>query len=136
MRHTLVGLLALLALPAAWGSAACPAPNEVTEQHLYGQWRAELEGGKTASLQLRRHAELAQSVSGEVQRGSERAQLAGDVDDGELLLEESADGQRISAVWSGKVVDGSCGKEIKGTWNDHRSSARHPFVLRKTPGWQ
>jgi hypothetical protein len=135
MKRALPLLAVVCALPA-WASPACPSPQEMTEQHLFGQWRAELEGGESATLRLHKNPELAQSVAGEVQRGSARAQLAGDVDEGEFLVEESQDGKRISAVWSGKVVEGSCGKEIKGTWTDHRDERTRSFVLRKTPGWQ
>ena len=58
--------------------------------------------------------------------------LAGDVHKGEFTLEESADGKRISAVWTGDVVEGSCGKEIRGTWQEEKDPPRpYPFVLRK-----
>lgn len=136
MKHALVGIALACALCGAKAVPACPTPQEMTAQHLFGQWRAELEGGESAALTLHKNPELTQSVAGVVQRGSVRAQLAGDVDDGEFLVEESQDGKRISAVWSGKVVEGSCGKEIRGTWSDHRDARTRSFVLRKTPGWQ
>ena len=41
-----------------------------------------------------------------------------------------------TATWSGVVVEGSCGKEISGTWNNAISNTSHRFVLRKQPGWQ
>ena len=41
------------------------------------------------------------------------ALLVGDVDDGQLTLEESLDGKRISATWVGEVVEGSCAREIR-----------------------
>jgi len=44
-------------------------------------------------------------------------QVVGDVDDGQLTLEESEDGKRISATWLGEVTEGRCGKEIRGTWS-------------------
>lgn len=72
--------------------------------------------------------------------------LAGDVDEGEFTLEESDNGQTISATWSGTVIDNSCGKEIRGTWIKSLSTtatnaalgqaSNHRFVLRKLPGWQ
>ena len=93
-----------------------------------------------------KHPELAGSVSGAVNRNGVRSQCAGDVeDDGTFTLEESDNGQTISATWTGAVVDGSCGKEIKGTWikTNITSTAypatgqatNHSFVLRKLPGW-
>ena len=101
----------------------------------------------TAVLQLGPHPELAQSVRGTVQRGSATAQLSGDVDAGELTLEESINGTNISATWIGQVVAGSCGKEIRGTWNNATPTPSAPsapaipppaftFVLRKQAGWQ
>jgi hypothetical protein len=117
-------------------TTACPKPAEVTHQHLYGAWRAEFTPGASATLRLEKHTEFAQSVSGEITRGNVRAQVAGDVEDGDFHLEESSDGIRIAAVWAGQVVDGSCGKEIKGTWKHHKDGTERTFVLRKTPGWQ
>ncbi|GDY36819.1 hypothetical protein ACINB_27110 [Acidovorax sp. NB1] len=119
-------------------------------QHLQGRWLAELrapaaEGGTpppptTAVLQLGPHPELAHSVRGTTQRGSATAQVSGDVDDGDLTLEESINGTNISATWTGRVVDGSCGKEIRGTWNNAHPTppapAAIPFVMRRQAGWQ
>ncbi len=114
-------------------------------QHLQGRWLAQLQGaspdasGATATLQLGPHPELAQSVRGTVQRSGATAQVSGDVDGGDLTLEESINGTNISATWTGQVVDGSCGKEIRGTWNNANptpSAPSAPFVLRKQVGWQ
>lgn len=115
-------------------------------QHLQGQWRAELQGvapgaGATVvTLQLGPHPELAHSVRGTTQRGSTTAQVSGDVDDGDLTLEESVNGTNISATWTGRVVDGSCGKEIRGTWNNAHPTppapSAVPFVMRRQAGWQ
>ena len=117
-------------------------------QHLQGQWRAELQAPApgdqptTATLQLGPHPELAQSVRGTVVRGGTTAQVSGDVDGGDLTLEESINGTNISATWTGQVVDGSCGKEIRGTWNNAHptpttpSAPSAPFVLHKQAAWQ
>lgn len=122
--------------------ASCPLTAEISPLHLYGLWRAEFEGGpQGATLLFEKHPELAGSVSGAVNRDGVKAQLAGDVDGGEFTLEESLDGQRISATWLGTVVENSCGKEIRGIWNNTLdnpagSAASYPFILRKLPGWQ
>ena len=115
-------------------------------QHLQGQWRAELQAPApgdqptTATLQLGPHPELAQSVRGTVVRSGTTAQVSGDVDGGDLTLEESINGTNISATWTGQVVDGSCGKEIRGTWNNAHPTppapAAIPFVMRRQAGWQ
>jgi hypothetical protein len=120
-------------------SLACPTVAAMSHQHLQGRWRAELPGGDVALLQLNAHPDLTESVRGTVQRGGATAQVSGDVDGGDLTLEESINGKNISATWTGQVVDGSCGKEIHGTWNNANptpSAASGPFVLRKQAGWQ
>jgi hypothetical protein len=136
---------------ASQSTSACPAAEDVTHQHLQGRWQAELQGAastqaspglpRQALLQLGPHPELAQSVRGTVQRGETRALVSGDVDAGDLTLEESINGTTISATWIGRVVDGSCGKEIRGTWNQATptptspSGLTAPFILRKQAGW-
>mgnify|MGYP000591307945 CR=1 FL=1 len=76
------------------------------------------------------------SVAGAANRNGERSQLAGDVEEGVFTLEESVNGQNISATWRGDVVEGTCGKEIRGIWTNASDQAAHRFVLRKLPGWQ
>ena len=117
-------------------------------QHLQGLWHAELQGvapgadATVATLQLGPHPELAQSVRGTAQRQGLTAQVSGDIDGGDLTLEESVNGTNISATWTGQVVDGSCGKEIRGTWNNAHptpttpSAPSAPFVLHKQAAWQ
>lgn len=117
--------------------ASCPLPSQITPLHLYGLWRAEFEGqAQGATVLFEKHPELSGSVSGGVNRDGAKALVAGDVDNGEFTLEESNDGQRITATWLGKVVENSCGKEIRGTWHNDSTQATYPFVLRKVPGWQ
>ena len=126
-------------------ATACPAAADMNHQHLQGRWQATLQASTpdaapapatAAVLQLGPHPELAHSVRGTVQRGGASAQLSGDVNAGELTLEESVNGTNISATWTGQVVDGSCGKEIHGTWNNATPPTTLPFVLRKQAGWQ
>ncbi|WP_210543813.1 hypothetical protein [Rhodoferax sp. PAMC 29310] len=119
------------------GAATCPTPTDVAAVHLYGLWHAELEGqAQVATLQFERHPDNAGSVRGRVTRGNTTVVAAGDVDEGEFSLEESIDGQRISATWLGTVVPDSCGKEIRGSWNNALDNTNTAFVLRKAPGWQ
>nr|WP_145552442.1 hypothetical protein [Variovorax boronicumulans] len=137
----LAGVVLLLALSAQAQTTdtapACPAPHEMRALHLYGTWHAQWQGEDApgATLQLERHPELGDSVRGRVERDGITALLAGDVDDGDLTLEESRDGKRISATWIGHVVAESCGKEIHGTWTDADTEARREFVLRRASGW-
>lgn len=111
---------------------ACPTAAEVAQRHLLGLWRAEFEGlWQGATLLLEKHPELAESVRGAINRNGERALVAGDVEDGEFTLEESVNGVNISATWLGDVVEGSCGMEIKGTWQSAHDSKPRAFILRK-----
>lgn len=129
---------------AAWSLAAfalaetpsapampCVAASETRQSHLLGLWRATFEGlPRGATLLLEQHPELAETVRGAINRDGERALVAGDVDAGEFTLEESVDGVRIVATWSGTVIDSSCGREIRGDWRAAGGTAR-AFVLRK-----
>ncbi len=124
-------LLLAVSLPAA---ADCPKAAEVKPRQLVGLWRAELAGQarQGATLLLEPHREYAQSLSGEINRDGSRSRVAADLEDGEFTLEESADGQRITATWLGDVVEGSCGKEIRGR-REGGWDGIAPFVLRKLP---
>lgn len=134
MKRALAGLFLAAAATGsnAEAPAACPHASEVRQAHMLGLWRAEFEGrGHIGSLLLEKHAVYAESVSGTINRNGERRLLAGDVEDGEFTLEESADGKRIAATWLGEVVEGSCGREIRGTWTAEGDPTPRAFVLRK-----
>jgi hypothetical protein len=127
--------------------SACPAPKELTQQQAYGDWRVTWQdGGASEVLRFGHNPEVPDSLSGELKRGREKLQLAGDLEDGQLTLEESPDGKAISAAWEGKVVEGSCGKAIEGAWTRDESVAEknaatggesgvRKFVLRRVLGW-
>lgn len=118
--------------PEAVSTPACPRAVDVAQPHMLGLWRAEFEGlWQGATLLIEPHPEYAQSFRGAINRNGVRGVVAGDVEDGELTLEESADGQRIAATFLGDVVDGSCGREIRGTWQAEGDPAARKFVLRK-----
>jgi hypothetical protein len=124
-------LLALCAAPA-WAQERCPHASEVAQSHMLGLWRAELQGaGHVGTLLLEKHPLYAESFSGTINRNGERRPVAGDVEDGEFTLEESADGTRISATWIGEVVEGSCGREVRGTWTIDGEKSGRAFILRK-----
>jgi hypothetical protein len=127
----MLALCLSFAAPAGASSPGCPAPADVTPQQLVGLWRADFAGqAPGATLLLEPHREYAQSLSGEINRDGRRAKVAADLEEGEFTLEESADGQRINATWLGDVVEGSCGKEIRGR-REGGWDGTLPFVLRK-----
>lgn len=114
-------------------AADCPAPSDVSQAHLLGAWQASIEGQAPVTLQLAKDPEFAETVRGHLERDGARVELAGDVDDGDFTLEESMNGRNISAAWIGEVVDGSCGREIRGTWKAEGAADARPFVMKKQP---
>jgi len=112
--------------------AGCPAATKVTQAWMLGLWRAEFSNpAQAATLLLEPNASHPGSFSGAINRNGEQARLAGDIEDGEFSLEESADGVRISATWVGDVVENSCGHEVRGDWQAAPDGPLRPFVLRK-----
>ncbi len=126
---------ALLQVPAAHAQAprrACPSADQVAQRHLIGTWKADIDGvGTGLRMVLKPHPQFAQTVRGTLQRGAQRVELSGDVVDGALTMEESVNGTNISATWLGEVVPGSCGREIRGSWQAEGMQVEHPFVLKK-----
>ncbi|MDR3455048.1 MAG: hypothetical protein P4L96_19970 [Rhodoferax sp.] len=113
----------------------------MSNARLFGSWQAQMDTGpgsapRQAVLTLERNPELSESLGGTITRDGARALLAGDVDNGVFTLEESVDGNAITATWTGQIVEGSCGREIRGVWKKVSDPAEHDFVLRKQAGWQ
>lgn len=117
--------------------APCLAPEAMKASQLFGRWAVRYNNPPpglpaTATLVLERHAEFADSLAGTVIRPapvpqaktqpapqtSTQAALAGDLDSGLLLLDESSDNIRITASWNGEMVPGSCGRVFAGQWKD------------------
>lgn len=133
MKALAVGLamLAGASVCVAQAPASCPSPAQAGLQEMLGLWRAEFQGlWQGATLLVEQHPEDEGSVRGAINRNGERGVLAGDLQAGELSLRESDDGKRLFALWLGNVVDGSCGREIRGTWQAGDEPPRD-FVLRK-----
>ena len=158
VRAVCFSLMMLLSLSSSIAQTkACPTAQQVKTEDLHGQWSVEFTNPprglpSKATLQLQRHAEYSESLAGTLQRNlsgapggrvpghSSRAQVAGDLEGGMLLLDESSNGVNLTASWDGKVVDGSCGQTIQGVWKDLSSDAAPdaadvPFTLRQTSGW-
>lgn len=145
-----------VATPIAGVSTNCPTAQTMKAAQLHGRWKAvfvQPPGGLPASatLQLERHAEFSDSLAGTVSRrlgaagGSTavaghaaKAFLAGDLEGGTLLLDESSDNLSITGTWNGEMVANACGKIFKGTWKDTSRSAPDnapdvPFTLTRLP---
>lgn len=153
-------LLPLESTPVSGGSwfgkADCLPAKDMKAHQLFGLWRATFTNPPaglpaTATMLLERHAQFSDSLAGAVSRDlgaaagsatiaghSAKALLAGDLDEGMLLLDESSDGISITGTWNGEMVLGSCGKTFQGQWKDTSKSAAPdapdvPFRLSRLP---
>lgn len=139
--------------PPVSGSTICTPAKQLKPAQIHGLWRVSFQPAPvglpaTAKMLIERHAEFSDSVAGYVSRElksasgghAPRAQLAGDLEDGFLTLDESSNGVNITGTWNGEMVEGSCGKKVTGTWKDMSSSAPSdapeiPFTLEKISAW-
>ena len=135
---------------------ACPAAKGMRASQIFGLWAVRFSNPPaglpaTATLLLERHAEFSDSLAGMVSRDlgvaagtpaiaghAGKALLAGDLEDGLLLLDESSDKVSITGTWNGEMVAGSCGKTFAGSWKDTSKSAPDnapdvPFTLTRLP---
>ena len=135
---------------------ACLSPQNIKAPELYGVWQVTFTNPpaglpKTAVMLLEKHQEFADSLSGIVSRDlgptaantpghGSKAALAGDVEDGFVILDESSNNVSISGTWNGQLVEASCGRIVEGMWKDTSASAAPdapdvPFTMVKRPGW-
>jgi hypothetical protein len=130
----------------------CPAAKTIKAPQLYGIWQITFTNPPTglpakAVMLLEKHEEFSESLAGIVSRDpvtatghAAKAALAGDVEDGFVILDESSNNISISGTWNGQLVEASCGREVKGVWKDTSASAppdapEVPFVMVRRPGW-
>ena len=122
----------------------CPDATNLTAEQLHGRWLVRFDPvpaglPATAVLELVRHPEFSESLSGRVIRtlpsgngaatplapqpaAKSTAALAGDLEKGGLLLlDESSDNIRITGTWNAELVAQSCGRVFKGIWRDTSS---------------
>ena len=131
---------------------ACPASKTIKAQQLYGIWQVSFTNPPAglptkAVMLLEKHEEFSDSLAGIVSRDPvsasghvAKAALAGDVEDGFVILDESSNNISISGTWNGQLVEASCGREVKGVWKDTSASAVADapdvaFTMVKRPGW-
>lgn len=129
-------------------------PADFKAEQLFGRWIAQFSDPPPglpaqATVLLERHAEFSDSLAGTVEREltvlpglahahMAHAALAGDLEEGVLVLDESSDRISITGTWNAEMVPGSCGKEFVGHWKDTSSTARDnspelPFRLLRQP---
>ena len=138
--------------PKNESKAACPDGKNIRAPQLYGIWQVSFTNPpaglpKTAVMLLEKHEEFGDSLAGIVSRNAvtarghaAKAALAGDVEDGFVILDESSNNVSISGTWNGELVASSCGREVKGVWKDTSASAPPdvpgvPFNMVKRSGW-
>ena len=145
--------------PTTVVTAACPAPLEVGTAHVYGLWQVSFFDGPLpphnqadapnkdsarTTILFERHPEHTDSlrgamkpiVSGNASPATGTVWLSGDLEDGELILDESADGVRISAVWVAHPTRNGCGKVFQGNRRLADSDVLQTFTMTKAPGWR
>ena len=131
---------------------ACAAVKTIKAPQLYGIWQVSFTNPPAglpakALMLLEKHEEFSDSLAGIVSRDpvtasghAAKAALAGDVEDGFVILDESSNNISISGTWNGQLVEASCGREVKGVWKDTSASASPDapevaFTMVKRPGW-
>ena len=127
---------------SAWGAEpACPMAADITPRMLVGAWQIEWRDGARQrdeapwALVLAPHPEYEGSLKGSLSRGHEHHLVAADWDDETLTMEESEDGQRISATWQATAEPGQCGRVFRGqrfTGTEPGADARR-FRMRARP---
>jgi hypothetical protein len=156
--HTWAGAQNSTEKPAPAAAVACPDAKALKPAQIHGLWRARFSPAPAglpaeATLRIERHAEFSDSVAGSVSRDlgptaataaagghAARAQLAGDLEDGFLSLDESSNGVSITGTWNAEMEQGSCGKKFKGVWKDTSNNAPPdaadvPFTLERPARW-
>ena len=109
----------------------CIAAKDIRAPQMYGMWQVSFTHPPaglpvSATLMLEKHEEFGDSLQGVVTRtlpaksgaraiGNPRdghaaqAVIAGDVEDGFVILDESSNNTSISGTWNGQIVESSCG---------------------------
>lgn len=113
------GLLTLCALSPAQADTTCLGSADIETSHFVGTWSISLaatpgQKPERGVLSLQTHPVYGDSLKGEMPRGAQTLHMVGDWEDDTLTLEESADGQRISATWQARPVPGQCGQVLEG----------------------
>ena len=113
---------------------SCPADWEMTDKQLQGEWLGSVTPqSETVHLVLGPHPEWRGMVKGMIERAGSSHPMVGDLNNGTITLEESADGTRITGTWLGEATPGSCGHEIRGSFQASENDAPQEFVMQKQP---
>jgi hypothetical protein len=133
--------------------ATCLSAADFESQHVHGVWQVRFYDGPLPSdtrqpvnrppvlegtLLFEPHAEHAESLRGTFKlRGASATRwMSGDVEQGELILDESDDGQRISAIWVAYPAAGACGREWRGNRRMADDDTLQTLVLTRAGSWR
>ena len=126
---------------AGSAAAACPDARAVRSADLYGDWQARFEAApgqpaSSARVTFVPHPDTTDALSGRIVRdraggAPQTSVLAGGVGDGRFGIEESSDQVKITGLWNGDLMPGSCGRRIRGTWTDPSDDSERGFLLEK-----
>ena len=106
----------------------------MTDTQLQGEWIGSIPSqNESVHLILGPHPEWKGNVKGTISRASTTHPMVGDMNNGTVTLEESADGTRITGTWLGEVVPDSCGREIRGSFMTSEDAPPQEFVMHKQP---
>ena len=131
----------------------CVAPADLETRHLIGLWRVslyneplpddsrkpvDLHPQHIGTLLFESHPEHSESVRGTFKLQGEHTThwLSGDLDEGELILDESEDGQRISAIWVAHPTVAGCGREWRGNRRLVDTDGLQTMVLTRIQNWR
>ena len=135
---TLIFIAASALSISAWAqfdsnsASTCPQDWQMTDKQLQGEWIGSVTGSdEAARMVLGPHPEWDGNVKGSINRPGSSYPMVGDVNQGTVTLEESADGSRITGTWLGEVVEGSCGTEIHGSYQEGENVPPRTFIMRK-----
>ena len=119
-RVLLIGCWPLLgSLGTALAGPPGPAPADIATAHFVGDWALSLaatpgQKPERGLLSLQPHPIYSDSLKGALQRGAQGWQVVADWEDDTLTLEESVDGEHISATWQARPVAGQCARVFEG----------------------
>jgi len=131
----------------------CTALADLETRHLLGLWRVSLYNGplpedtrqpvqgtpqQIGTLLFESHPDHSESLRGTFKLQGEKAThwLSGDLDEGELILDESEDGQRISAIWVAHPTAAGCGRELRGNRRLVDADALQTLVMTRIQNWR
>ena len=136
--RTLLFIAASACATGAWAqfdsnnASTCPQDWQMTDKQLQGEWLGSIKGSdESIRIVLGPHPEWEGNVKGSVSRLGSTHPMVGDVNQGSVTLEESADGSRITGTWLGEVTEDSCGTEIHGSYLEGENVPSHAFIMRK-----